>query len=162
MNDQVKERIAELLNERFNDTQFYLVNIKRPSPTRVSVFIDHDERLKIEDCAKVSRYLEAYLDTELPLGEKYTLEVSSPGMFKQMTLVRQYKKRIGSSFELTLKEGKSFKAKLINVDDNDFLIFEKAGSKQKPEIEEIKTTLDNIKKAKLKFNFNKKQKMKPT
>ena len=90
MNDQVKERITELLNERFNGTQFYLVNIKRPSPTRISVFIDHDERLKIEDCAKVSRYLEAYLDTELPLGEKYTLEVSSPGMFNQMTLVRQY------------------------------------------------------------------------
>ena len=158
MNDQVKERITELLNKRFEETPFFLVNIKRPSPNRVSVFIDHDERLKIEDCAKISRFLEEYLDEELPLGEKYTLEVSSPGMFNPMLLVRQYKKRIGSSFELTLKEGKSFKAKLINVKHDD-LIFEKQGTKKNPETEEINIKLDDIKKAKLKFNFNKKQKM---
>ncbi len=158
MNDQVNDRITELPNKRFDGTPFYLVNIKRPSPTRISVFIDHDERLKIEDCAKVSRYLEEYLDSELPLGEKYTLEVSSPGMFNPMKLVRQYKKRIGSSFELTLKEGKSFKAKLKEV-EGDFLIFEKEGTKKNPIKEEIKIELDDIKKAKLKFDFNKKQKM---
>lgn len=160
MNDQVNERITELLNTRFDGTPFFLVNIKRPSPTRVSVFIDHDERLKIEDCAKVSRFLEEYLDTELPLGEKYTLEVSSPGMFNPMKLVRQYKKRIGSSFELTLKEGKSFKAKLNRIEDEQ-LIFEKSGTKKNPKIEEITVSLDDIKKAKLKFDFNKKRKMKP-
>ena len=158
MNDVVKERITELLNVRFEGTPFFLVNIKRSSPTRVAVFIDHDEQLKIEDCAKVSRYLEEYLDAELPMGEKYTLEVSSPGMFNPMKLVRQYKKRIGSSFELFLKEGKSFKAKLVAV-EGDELVFEKAGTKKNPVKEQIRLTLDDIKKAKLKFDFNKKQKM---
>ena len=159
MNDQVKDRITELLNIRFDGTPFFLVNIKRSSPTRITVYIDHDEKLKIADCAKVSRCLEEYLDTELPLGEKYTLDVSSPGMFNPMKLVRQYKKRIGSTFDLTLKEGKSCKATLQKVVGK-FLFFEKEKKKPKLETAMIKITIDDIKKAKLKFNFNKKHKMK--
>ena len=158
MKEQVKERITELLNTRFEGTPFYLVNIKRSSPTRITVFIDHDEVLKIEDCAKVSRFIEDYLDSELPLGEKYTLDVSSPGMFSQFLSVRQYKKRVGSKFELTIKGRNTFKATLQNV-DGELLFFELEKSKKNPDPEVIKLTIEEIKKSKLKFNINKKQKM---
>src|SRR3989454_2893650 len=37
-------------------------------------------RVTVEDCATASRALEAWLDADGPLGRRYILEVSSPGL----------------------------------------------------------------------------------
>lgn len=44
------------------------------------VFVDGMENIRIEQCAEISRFLEAYLEENGLVGEKYTMEVSSPGI----------------------------------------------------------------------------------
>ena len=48
--------------------------------TTLRVYIDAVEGVTLDDCAKVSRQLSGLLDVEDPIRERYTLEVSSPGL----------------------------------------------------------------------------------
>ena len=41
---------------------------------------DPVRRVTVDDCARASRALEAWLDAGGPLGSRYVLEVSSPGL----------------------------------------------------------------------------------
>jgi len=44
------------------------------------VYIDKPDGILMEDCAKVSRQLNAVMDVEEPIKSAYLLEVSSPGV----------------------------------------------------------------------------------
>lgn len=45
----------------------------------LQVFIDHENGIEVDDCARVSRSLSVWLDVEGPELDHYILEVSSPG-----------------------------------------------------------------------------------
>ena len=44
------------------------------------IYIDTPNGVTVQDCAKASRQFSAILDVEDPISNRYTLEVSSPGM----------------------------------------------------------------------------------
>ena len=44
------------------------------------LYIESDAGITLDDCEKVSRQVSAVLDVEDPIPEKFTLEVSSPGV----------------------------------------------------------------------------------
>lgn len=72
------------------------------------VFIDRrdgGEYIGIEDCEKVSRYLSARLDEADPIEQNYYLEVSSPGMDRQLIKPEHYVKFKGSEVEIKLYKG---------------------------------------------------------
>lgn len=46
---------------------------------------DYSREIDVEDCAKVSRALSAVLDEKDPIKDKYSLEVSSPGIDRPLT-----------------------------------------------------------------------------
>ena len=46
---------------------------------------DHSRDLTVDDCAEVSRKLSDVLDEKDPIKEKYSLEVSSPGLDRPLT-----------------------------------------------------------------------------
>ncbi len=48
------------------------------------VYIDNEKGIFIDDCADVSRQVGAVLDVEDPISTEYTLEVSSPGVDRQI------------------------------------------------------------------------------
>jgi len=48
----------------------------------VRVYIDTPNGVTVTDCSKASRQFSAILDVEDPISNRYTLEVSSPGMKK--------------------------------------------------------------------------------
>ena len=47
-------------------------------------FIDKDGGINIQDCETVSRRVEACLDAEDPIPQSYVLEISSPGIERQL------------------------------------------------------------------------------
>ena len=49
----------------------------------------------VDDCARVSRALEAYLDEGVVAGGRYTLEVSSPGVERPLVRERDYSRFVG-------------------------------------------------------------------
>ena len=85
------------------------------------IFIDSENGINVDDCAKVSRQLSAVLDVEDPISGKYTLEVSSPGLDRPLFKIEQYSVYIGSTIKVKLSraiEGqKKFKAALVAVDE---------------------------------------------
>ena len=73
------------------------VVIDRPDPGRVETL---EESVGIEDCQRVSHDLSALLDVEDEFGEvdladKYTLEVSSPGLDRPLRHEADYRRFAG-------------------------------------------------------------------
>ena len=99
------------------------------------VFIDSPAGISVDDCAAVSEQVSGVLDVEDPITGEYTLEVSSPGMDRQLFRLEQYVGYIGETVEVRLRsafEGRrKFKGVLkgiegedvvIQVDDHEFLL----------------------------------------
>jgi ribosome maturation factor RimP len=81
VNDAIQQLVATTLDEM----QLDLVEVRRGgSRSRPTIDVRVERRdgipVTVDDCARASRALEARLDADGPLGERYVLEVSSPGV----------------------------------------------------------------------------------
>lgn len=89
-----------LVEQELEPLGFELVELRlggsRARPN-VQVRIDRrdEEKVTVEDCATASRAIEARLDREQPLGERYALEVSSPGVERPLRNMREWRRFIG-------------------------------------------------------------------
>jgi ribosome maturation factor RimP len=76
----------------------------------------------IDDCARVSRALEQYLDNRGDDGDRYTLEVSSPGIERPLVKRRDFERFAGREIALKLQtplptHGKRVEGILRGVED---------------------------------------------
>jgi len=71
----------------------------------IQLFVDTDTGISIGECAEVSRELGTKLDELNVVNEPYELEVSSPGIDRPLTMLRQYRKNIGRKFAVTYRQG---------------------------------------------------------
>ncbi len=129
----VEEKICDLLDEKFQEEGFedcFLIELKLYPTNKLEVFIDADSGLTLEKCRSISRYLENYLDTEGVLGEKYTLEVSSPGIDRPLKLTRQYQKNIGRQVEVTLADGSKETGTLDAVSEEAIVLHQEEKKKE--------------------------------
>ncbi len=157
----MEERIADLLDKKFEETEFadcYLIDIQLGAKgNKLEVFIDSDSGVTFEKCQKISRYLEAHLDEGKWLGEDYTLEVSSPGISRPLKLPRQYLKNVGRNIEINTKAGTKKEGKLIEATDFaatvEEIVITKEGKKKKKEVMQTIIPYDEIKKAIIKIQF---------
>ncbi|MEN8192154.1 MAG: ribosome maturation factor RimP [Bacteroidota bacterium] len=113
----------------------------------LEIYIDNENSVNVEDCAKVSRAIGEMIEIESLIESRYRLNVSSPGIDRPMKYIQQFKKNIGRSFELVLEDekDKKYKGKLTSIED-DNLIFEIENK-----IKEI--NMSNIKSAKVIIRF---------
>lgn len=90
------------------------------------VFIDREEGIQVDDCARVSEQVSAVLDVEDPITGEYTLEVSSPGMDRLLFELDQYSMFVGEVLELKLRsafEGRrNFKGVLKGIEGEDIVL----------------------------------------
>lgn len=70
--------------------------------TLLRVYIDSEHGVTLDDCAKVSTQISGILDVEELITEKYDLEVSSPGMDRQLFKVEHYARFIGNKVRIKL------------------------------------------------------------
>jgi len=61
----------------------------------VRVYIEHADGITVDDCEQVSRQVSGVLDVEDPIGTRYTLEVSSPGIDRPLFHREQYRNSSG-------------------------------------------------------------------
>jgi ribosome maturation factor RimP len=157
----VEQKIDSLLTDKFQEEEFqdcFLLEVNVHPNNKIDVFIDSDTGITFEKCQKISRYLESYLDAEGWVGEKYVLEVSSPGVSRPLTLLRQYHKNIGRRVEVSPHEGEPLEGKLVAVGDDHIVVEEKIrikeGKKKKTEIRQSEIPFAEIKKTIVKISFN--------
>ena len=67
------------------------------------VFIDKEGGVTVEDCAKVSRQASLILDAEDVIEERYTLEVSSPGLTRSLKKPHDFRRALGKLALLRLR-----------------------------------------------------------
>ena len=91
--------IAERLLE---GTDMFVVECTSSPMGDIELLIDSDSAVRLEDCATLNRAIEAELDREV---EDYSLMVASAGIGSELKLLRQYRKVLGRSVEVLLKDG---------------------------------------------------------
>ena len=88
-------------------------------------------QLDIADCERISRRLSDVLDLCDPIDGSYRLEVSSPGIDRPLTRLKDYADWAGHEARITLadpREGrKQFSGTLEGVDGNDVKLTDKSG-----------------------------------
>ncbi len=67
--------------------------------------------MSLEKCAQLNRMVSEYLDKENVLGKEFVLEVSSPGIDRDLTVVKDFKRSCGRNISLWLNgevQGKKY------------------------------------------------------
>ncbi len=160
----MRNKIEALIEEKFKEEGFedcFLVDINRPEGSnKLEIFVDADSGINYKTCQRLSRYLEAYIDEAQWLGEKYILEVSSPGIGRPLKFNRQYKKNIGRKVAVKLNVGGTEEGTLKEVSETEIILERKVrvkeGKKKVNKVLEIPILFDDIKETKVKITFNKK------
>ncbi len=102
------------------------VRIEWPSSPPASAGPDAPaRRVTVDDCATASRALEAWLDADGPLGRRYMLEVSSPG-------VDRWVRFVGRDVQATVAGLGRVRARIVAVPDEATVVLQPEGAGPRP------------------------------
>ncbi len=131
MSFKIEEKIEETISGKVKELGFeieYIEFVKEGNQNILRIVIDKPEdSISIDDCELVSRAVEE--DIDILVTKEYILEVSSPGLERQLKNIKLYKKYTGSRIDIKLYKkseiGKEFEALLKNIDDvNENIVIE--------------------------------------
>src|SRR4029077_21172183 len=106
--DERDDRIEEIIQPVLSDHGLLLVDLEwRPHRPRgvLRIFVDKPAGVKVGDCERVSREIGDVLDVSGLISEAYDLEVSSPGLDRQLRSDREYRWAIGKAVRCWLAGG---------------------------------------------------------
>lgn len=125
------------------DIEFY----KEGSEQILCITLDSDDGINIEDCEKVSRAIDAPLDEADPISCEYYLQVSSPGIERELKRYEHFEAFVGETVRASLysqkKEGlfegmKVIRATLAAIsEDGTSLTLEIDGKSESISLEQI-------------------------
>jgi ribosome maturation factor RimP len=148
MND-IEESLFQALNEIVEKKDMRVVNIsiggltKRPS---IQIIIDSIQGVSLDDCSFVSKVTDDIIKVNGYYDDDYNLEVSSPGINRQLFTLDDFRLYINSMVKIKLKKSvnnqKNILGKIKNIKIENIII--DIGQ------EEIEIEFKNIKKANIK------------
>lgn len=154
-------RLEGLLEEKYAEDEAYAdcftVEIEIKPINRLYVFVDSDSGMTFEKCKGISRLLEGHLDANQWLGERYVLEVSSPGLSRPLKFPRQYLRNLGRTLAVELSNQTKVVGTLVKADDQQIVVsvkgVERDGKKKKEVVTEIPVRYEDISRALVKPAF---------
>lgn len=114
-----KKVVTNLVNEWLQDKEYFLVDVNVSPDDKITVEIDHADGVWIEDCAKLSQFIEEHLSRD---DEDYELEVGSAGLGQPFKVAQQYMNFIGEEVEVLDENGKKVRGVLKSVDGRNFVV----------------------------------------
>ncbi|WP_194150822.1 ribosome assembly cofactor RimP [Flavobacterium pectinovorum] len=109
-----KEKVNGLITEALLEKpSIFLIDLAISDSFKISVGLDGDNGVALQDCIDVSRAIENNLDRE---EQDFSLEVASVGVGSPLKLTRQYIKNIGRMLIVTTKTEK-IEAELVEAND---------------------------------------------
>lgn len=140
-----------------NGLMLYDVELLTGGRWIVRIYVDRlaaapGEGVMIDECAEVSRYVEAIMDADERMPENYVLEVSSPGIERALKKPRHVELSVGSLVEVVVKESidgqNKVTGKLLSFADDILTI-------QSAESDSVLTVAwSSVSRARLKFDFS--------
>ncbi|MBR5112762.1 MAG: ribosome maturation factor RimP [Clostridia bacterium] len=95
---QIAEPIAKELGVEIWDIRF----LKEGADWFLRVFLDKESGIGIEDCEAFSRAIDKPLDELDPIEQSYCLEVSSPGLERELTRPEHFERYKGEKIKVRL------------------------------------------------------------
>jgi len=131
-NASIEARIREIAAGAAKDSGAEFVHCEVVGAKRnmtVRVYIDKPDGISVEDCAAVSRRLEETLDADDFIPSAYLLEVSSPGLERDLYSIDDFAKFVGRRAKVKLKTAingqKVFIGSIERVEGSHILLTEK-------------------------------------
>ncbi|MEM8729945.1 MAG: ribosome maturation factor RimP [Pseudomonadota bacterium] len=125
----IDRRLAEIISPVIEDLGFELVRIRLMSgkATVLQIMADKpDGGIEVDDCAEISNAVSAVLDVEDPILDAYTLEVSSPGIDRPLTRLKDFDMFEGYEAKVETSElidgRRRFKGVLAGIEGDEVLI----------------------------------------
>ncbi|MEN9305515.1 MAG: hypothetical protein RL733_495 [Actinomycetota bacterium] len=117
----------------------------------VSVVIDREvSNPSLDEVTVVSKDISAILDTYSQMGEMpFTLEVTTPGVDRPLTLPRHWKKNVGRLVKITPKEGEKYLGRITEVLENEVKLDLGKGL--------INVNFGDVSRAQIEVEFNRKE-----
>jgi ribosome maturation factor RimP len=120
------ESLVEAFRTRLEALGFDLADLRiggTPNRPLVQVRIDCPPRnVTVEDCSRVSRALEQWLDAGGPVGNRYVLEVSSPGIERPVRWHRHWVQFVGRDVTVKLAGLGRVRARIVAVPDQETVV----------------------------------------
>jgi ribosome maturation factor RimP len=145
--------ITELLEKNIAGTDMFIVDVEVKSGNIISIILDSDTAVSIDNCADINRFMCNSLESLS--GDVFELTVYSAGLSEPLKLKRQYIKHTGEEVEVLRKSGEKRKGILRYIDDKcieiEYTVKEKnPGAKKKKTVQlNERIELDSIKSTKL-------------
>ncbi len=125
----IDRRLAEIITPVIEDLGYELVRIRLMSgkQTTLQIMADKpDGGIEVDDCAEISNAVSATLDVEDPILDAYTLEVSSPGIDRPLTRLKDFENFEGYEAKIETAElidgRRRFKGELAGIEGDEVLI----------------------------------------
>ena len=147
-----KQLIIDLAENKLKGTDKFLVTVNINSGNNITVILDSDSSINIDDCIQISRHIESSLDR---VAEDFELNVSSAGLDQPLKLLRQYRKYLNKEVAVVTNEGKKFKGILKGIQENHIELLIPANKKKRTSEQNLEILFENIKETKGIISFKK-------
>lgn len=132
MSTILTDKIAQIIEPTIEELGFELVRVqlfsspKGDASTLQVMAETEDGTMTVEGCAKVSREISVLLDVEDPIDSEYVLEVSSPGLDRPLTRLKDFVNYAGFEAKVemnkTVDNRKRYRGKLLGTEDQMILM----------------------------------------
>lgn len=157
--EEYEQQAEKLILPIINENNFELVDIeyvKEGGSKVLRAYIDKPGGITIDDCELVNRTFSDILDKNDFIEESYILEVSSPGLGRQLKKPRDFERSIGEDVDIKLYKAievtergkklmaKEFAGRLCGYDGKDITVFLGEETKKIPckDISMIRLSID--------------------
>ncbi|HCN10724.1 MAG TPA: ribosome assembly cofactor RimP [Chryseobacterium sp.] len=154
---EFRKKIEELLNNFLEERKdLFLIDLKFSAGDDITVILDGDNGVSLQDCLDASRAIEFNMDREY---HDFSLQVMSAGLSEPLSSERQFRKNIGRDLDILMNDSTKIEGELAKVDDEKITLIlryrkPKEVGKGKVDVEEEKEIpYSEIKKALVAIKF---------
>lgn len=122
---RLEEKLEQLLAPTIESMGFELWGIEyipAGKHSTLRIYIEKEGGVNVDDCSDVSRQVSAIMDVEDPISSAYNLEVSSPGMDRQLFKPEQFTRYKGEQVQvrtsIAVLGRKRFKGPMLTVTED--------------------------------------------
>jgi ribosome maturation factor RimP len=151
----LKDSIADAIRPAVENAGFFLEDVFTSNPGNhriVTCMIDGVAPLSLDEVTVVSREISVILDESPLLTEAFTLEVTSPGIERPLTLPRHWTKNLTRIIKITLNDDSEVSGRLTEFDEVRAILIENIKGRMKTH----EVTFADVKRAHVEVEFNRK------
>jgi len=117
----MKEIIEKIIEGKIKGTQVFLVEMI-VLKNKVEIYIDGDAGASLEDCALLNRHLHRSLEELNMDAGDFIVEISSPGLDRDIKELRTFKKNVGRGLRVRNSQNRYLTGKLAMAGETGILL----------------------------------------